>query len=41
MENVMDIVRYQAEAAINKLDARDVVTAEHVADSVLRQAAYW
>lgn len=41
MESVMDIVRHQAEGAISKLDAREVVTAEHVADSVLRQSAYW
>jgi len=41
MENVMDIVRRQAEDAFNKLDIREVVTAEHVADSVLRQATYW
>lgn len=41
MENVMDIVRQQAEDAINKLGAQGVVTAEHVADSVLRQTAYW
>ncbi|MBA3472014.1 MAG: hypothetical protein H0T57_02095 [Rubrobacter sp.] len=41
MENVMDIVRRQAEGALNRLDAREVVMAEHVADSVLRQTAYW
>ncbi len=41
MENVMEIVRRQAEDVLNKLDAREVVTAEHIADSVLRQAAYW
>jgi len=41
MENVMDIVWRQAEGAINRMDAQEVVTAEHIADSVLRQAAYW
>ncbi len=41
MENVMDIIRRQAEDAIKKLEAEEVVTAEHVADSVLRQTACW
>lgn len=41
MENVMDIVRRQSEVAIDKLDAQEIATAEHVADSVLRQTAYW
>lgn len=41
MEDILDIVRQQAEEALLKLGAQDVVTAAHVADSVLRQTAYW
>jgi len=41
MENVTDIVRLQAQEALQELDAQRVVTAERVAESVLSQAAYW
>ncbi|TCJ15717.1 hypothetical protein E0L93_12000 [Rubrobacter taiwanensis] len=41
MENVIDIVRRQAEETIRNLGVEEVVTAEQVADSVLRQTAYW
>lgn len=41
MENVIEIVQQQAEDALKALGTQGVVTAEHVADSVLRQTAYW
>lgn len=41
MENVSDIVQQQAADALMKLDAQELVSAEHVAESVLRQAVYW
>jgi|GEM_PF-738223 len=41
MEDILDIVRLQAEEALLKLGAQGVVTIARVADSVLRQTAYW
>jgi hypothetical protein len=41
MDYIGDIVREQAEEAINKLGVHNVITAEDVAESVLRQAVYW
>jgi hypothetical protein len=40
-QEVLDVVRQQATEALTKLDVQEIVSAEHVADSVLRQAAYW
>jgi len=41
MENVIEIVQRQAEDALQRLSAPGIVTAERVAESVLRQTAYW
>ena len=41
MENVSSIVQQQAAEVLKKLDAQVIVSAEHVAESVLRQVAYW
>ncbi len=41
MENVIEIVQQQAEDALKALEAQGVVTAEYIADSVLRRTAYW
>jgi hypothetical protein len=41
MENVLDIVRQQAEEALRRLDCHGIVSGEYVAESVLHQAAYW
>jgi len=41
MENVIEIVQRQAEDALQRLSALGIVTAERVAESVLRQTAYW
>jgi hypothetical protein len=41
IEDILHIVRQQAEEVLLKLGVQDAVTAAHVADSVLRQTAYW
>jgi len=41
MENATEIIRPQAQDALQKLDAQGSVTAERVAASVLTQAVYW
>src|SRR5581483_6828905 len=40
-QEVLDIIQQQAAEALMRLDAQDIVSAPHVAESVLRQAAYW
>lgn len=41
MASVEDILREQAHEALTALGARGLVTAEHVANSVLRRVVYW
>lgn len=41
MKSITDIVRQQALGALRRLDVREIMTADHVAQSVLRQTVYW
>jgi hypothetical protein len=41
MENLTNLIRRQAEDVISKLGVQDLVTAEQVAESILRRVAYW
>ncbi len=41
MEDATDIVRLQAQDALQRLDAQGIVAAERVAESALTQAVYW
>ena len=41
MKNVSDILQQQAEDALKRLGVIDGVNAKHIADSVIRQNAYW
>ena len=41
MKNLNDIVQQQAKDALTKLGVVDIVTPQHVADSIIRQNVYW
>lgn len=41
MKNLNDIVQQQAKDALTKLEVVDVVTPQHVADSIIHQNVYW